>query len=241
MKKYPYKLDEASLNRAYQHVVQKNVPSWGMMTAYRYANNKKENNVKNKELEQDLRKLGYGFFKVEGHWQECQDPNLNYVDCSQDQLQDSVEQSLFVPGITKEDSLALCKKYEQDAVIYGGKDTKGNAHLLFKNGGEDNIGSFKTGKVEQAFSKIKGNKTFVFKARAKGERTQKNKQSSFSKFSKKADKNDTKLMNMLPKGLGDKKIKNPETGRLIKVKSALGYDKSSAANKAATQLVNKSK
>jgi hypothetical protein len=238
MKNYPYKLDEASLSRAYQHVVQKDVPSWGMMTAYRYANNKKENNAKNKELEQDLRKLGYGFFKVEGHWQECQDANLNYVDCPKDQLQDSVEQSLFVPGISKEHSLALCKKYEQDAVIYGGKDTKGNAHLLFKNGGEDNIGEFRTGKVEQAFSKIKGNKTFVFKARAKGEKLPKNKQSSFSKFSKKAD---TKLMNMLPKGLGDKKIKNPDTGRLIKVKSALGYDKSSAANKAAQSLVNKSK
>ena len=74
----PYKLDEASLARAYQHVVEKKVPSWGMLTAYRYANTKKENIKANKSLEADLRSKGYGFFKVEGHWQECQDANLNY-------------------------------------------------------------------------------------------------------------------------------------------------------------------
>lgn len=237
MKNYPYKLDEASLNRAYQHVVEKKVPSWGMMTAYRYANTRKENQQKNKELANDLRKLGYGFFKVEGHWQECQDSNLNYVDCPKEQLQDSVEESLFVPGITKEHADQLGKKYEQDAVIYGGKDTNGDAVLLFRNGGEQNIGSFRANKVEQAFSKIKGNKTFVFKSRGE-DKAKKNKQGSFNKFSKKAD---TKLVNLLPKGFGDKKIKNPDTGRLIKVKSALGYDKSTAANKLATQLVNKSK
>ena len=152
-----------------------------------------------------------------------------------------MEQSLFVPNITKEHALQLCKKYEQDAVVYGGKDTKDNEHLLFKNGGEDNIGEFRTGKVEQAFSKIKGNKTFVFKAREKGEKKPQHGKGSFSKFSKKADKNDTKMVNLLPKGLADKKIKNPDTGRLIKVKSALGYDKSSSANQAARELIKKSK
>ena len=58
------KLDEASLARAYQHVVEKKVPSWGMLTAYRYANTKKENQDANKKLERDLRTKGYGFFKV---------------------------------------------------------------------------------------------------------------------------------------------------------------------------------
>ena len=74
----PYKLDEASLARAYQHVVEKKVPSWGMLTAYRYANTKKENIQANKMLEKDLRSKGYGFFKVEGHWQECQDTDVPY-------------------------------------------------------------------------------------------------------------------------------------------------------------------
>jgi hypothetical protein len=236
MKNYPYKLDEASLSRAYQHTVEKKVPSWAMMTAYRYANNKKENEAKNKEMEKDLRSLGYGFFKVEGHWQECQDEKLNWVDCPKSQLQDSVEQSLFVPGISKKHAQALCKKYEQDAVVYGGKDTEGNAHLLFKNGGEQNIGEFRTGKVEQAFSKIKGNKTFVFK-KSEDDPKPKSNQGSFKQFNKNAE---TRLTNLLPKHIADKKIKNPETGRLIKVKSALGYDSSEPVNKIAKKVVKKS-
>ena len=102
----PYKLDEASLARAYQHVVEKKVPSWGMLTAYRYANTKKQNIQANKMLEKDLRSKGYGFFKVEGHWQECQDSNLNYIDCPEGKLQDSIEVSLFVPAIKKRESIS---------------------------------------------------------------------------------------------------------------------------------------
>ena len=45
-------------------------------------------------------------------------------------------------------------------------------------------------------------------------------------------KNDMSLKSLLPKDL-DKKIKNPETGKMIKIKSALQYDKSSKAHKAA--------
>ena len=40
------------------------------------------------------------------------------------------------------------------------------------------------------------------------------------------------LKSLLPKDL-DKKIKNPETGKMIKIKSALQYDKTSKAHKAA--------
>jgi hypothetical protein len=234
----PYKIDEASLNRAYQHVVEKKVPSWGMMTAYRYANTPKENEQKNKELEKDLRSLGYGFFKVEGHWQECQDSTLNYVDCPKDKLQDSIEESLFVPGITKEHSAKLCKKYEQDAVIYGGKDTDGDAHLLFKNGGEENIGEFQPGKVAQAYSKLKGGKSFVFQARK-----DEPKKDEPLKFEPKAPekKGDMKLKSMLPKSVLDKMVKNPETGKTIKVKSALQYDKQAPVFQLAKKIVTKAK
>jgi hypothetical protein len=45
-------------------------------------------------------------------------------------------------------------------------------------------------------------------------------------------KNDMSLKALLPKDL-DKKIKNPETGKMIKIKSALQYDKTSKAHKAA--------
>jgi hypothetical protein len=223
----PYKLDEASLARAYQHVVEKKVPSWGMLTAYRYANTKKENQLANKMLEKDLRSKGYGFFKVEGHWQECQDSSLNYVDCPKDKLQDSIEVSLFVPAMTKEDAKSLCKKYEQDAVIYGGKETKGDAHLIFKNGSEDNIGKFQPGKVEQAYSKFKGGKTFVFGKEKKKEVEPK----------KDLSPKDSKLTANLPKDIANKMVKNPQTGRDIKVTSALKYDDKSPVYKAATSLV----
>ena len=223
----PYKLDEASLARAYQHVVEKKVPSWGMLTAYRYANTKKQNQDANKKLERDLRTKGYGFFKVEGHWQECQDANLNYTDCPKDKLQDSIEVSLFVPGMKKEDAKSLCKKYEQDAVIYGGEDTKGDAHLIFKNGTEDNIGKFQPGKVEQAYSKFKGGKTFVFGKEKKKEVEPK----------KDLSPKDSKLTSNLPKDIANKMVKNPQTGRDIKVTSALKYDDKSPVYKAATSLV----
>jgi hypothetical protein len=225
--KGPYKLDEASLGRAYQHIIQKKVPSWGMMTAYRYINTPKENVQKNKELEKDLRSLGYGFFKVEGHWQECQDSNLNYVDCPKDKLQDSIEVSLFVPSMKKRDIELLCKKYEQDAVIYGGADTKGDAHLIFKNGTEDNIGKFQPGKVEQAYSKFKGGKTFVFGKEKKKEQPTMNT----------SNPSNSKLVANLPKDIANKTVKNPETGKDIKVTSALKYDDKSPVYKAATSLV----
>ena len=115
----PFMMDEASLSRAYQHVVEKKSESWGMATAYRYANSKKENLAANKRLEQDIRKMGYGFFKVEGHWQECQDPNINYTDCPKDKLRDSTEESLFVPNIKKEE-MEKCisnKKSKNDSFL----------------------------------------------------------------------------------------------------------------------------
>ena len=223
----PYKLDEASLARAYQHVVEKKVPSWGMLTAYRYANTKKENTEANKKLEADLRGSGYGFFKVEGHWQECQDANLNYIECPKDKLQDSIEVSLFVPHLKHEDAKHLCKKYEQDAVVYGGAETKGNAHLIYKNGTEDNIGKFQPGKVSQAYSKIKGGKTFVFAHEKEKAKEQ----------PKKEKPTDSKLKANLPKDIANKTVKNPETGKDIKLGSALKYDKNSPAYKAATSLV----
>jgi hypothetical protein len=223
----PYKLDEASLARAYQHVVEKKVPSWGMLTAYRYANTKKENQAANKQLEADLRNKGYGFFKVEGHWQECQDANLNYVECPQDKLQDSIEVSLFVPSLKHDDAKNLCKKYEQDAVIYGGPETKGNAHLIFKNGSEDNIGVFQPGKVSQAYSKIKGGKTFVFA----------HKKEKQAEPMKDLSPNDSKMTSNLPKDIANKTVRNPATGKDIKVTSALKYDDKSPVYKAATSLV----
>jgi hypothetical protein len=50
---------------------------------------------------------------------------------------------------------------------------------------------------------------------------------------------DMKLQNLLPKSDLDKTIKNPETGRKIKIKSALNYDTNSQAYKAAVNAIKK--
>ena len=50
--------------------------------------------------------------------------------------------------------------------------------------------------------------------------------------------NDMKLKNLLPKDL-DKKIKNPDTDKMIKISSALKYDKNTKAYKAAEFALKK--
>jgi hypothetical protein len=215
------KLDEASLGRVLQHVQgKKNVKNWGMMTAYRYANTPNQNKTLNKELEGELRKMGHGFFKVEGHWVECQDGNLSYEDCPKNLLKDAIEESLFVPNISAKEIHKLGKKYGQDAVIFGGEETKGNATLIFKDGKVENIGKFSPNKIQQAYSKLKGGKTFVFNPEQP-----------------KISDDETKLMDLIPKDILDKKVKNPQTGNMVKVQTALSYDEKHPAFKAATSLV----
>ena len=46
---------------------------------------------------------------------------------------------------------------------------------------------------------------------------------------------------MLPKSVLDKMVKNPETGKTIKVKSALQYDKEAPVFQIAKKLVTKAK
>ena len=59
------------------------------------------------------------------------------------------------------------------------------------------------------------------------------------KEDKKATADVTKLKSMVPKNILDKKVKNPETGRQIKVTSALGYDKKSAVYRAAADMLKR--
>jgi hypothetical protein len=219
------RLDEASLGRVLQHIQgKKSVKNWGMLTAYRYSNTPNQNKKLNKELEAELRQMGHGFFKVEGHWVECQDGNLSYEDCPKNLLKDAIEESLFVPNISAKDIHNLGKKYGQDAVIFGGEQTKGNATLIFKDGKVENIGKFSPDKIQQAYSKLKGGKTFVFKPEEP-----------------KVSDDETKLMHLLPKDILDKTIKNPATGNMIKVKSALAYDEKHPVFKAAQTFVAQSK
>jgi len=190
------------------------------LTAYRYANTPNQNKKLNKDLEGELRKMGHGFFKVEGHWVECQDGNLSYDDCPENLLKDAIEESLFVPNISAKQIHKLGKKYGQDAVIFGGEQTKGNATLIFKDGKVENIGKFSPNKIQQAYSKLKGGKTFVFNPEEP-----------------KVSDDETKLIDLVPNDILNKKVKNPQTGNMVKVQTALSYDEKHPAFKAATSLV----
>jgi hypothetical protein len=226
------RLDEASLGRVLQHVQgKKNVKRWGVLTAYRYGNTPAENKEANKKLQQQIRGKGLGFFELEGHWQECQDKRVNYFDCPKDQLKDSVEIALFVPNISLKDLHQFGNEYNQDSVLYGGDDTKGKGMLVYKNGRVESVGDFHPDNIQQAYSKMRNTKkVFAFQRKKGTKRMMPNLPGSS------AEKDD-KLIKLLPKDILDKTVRNPETGRNIKVQSALRYQDDAPVKKNAMSLV----
>ncbi len=222
-----YDLNEASLGRIYQHVVSNpKMKNWGVVTASRGELTPAENKQRNKELENDLRKLGYGLVHVDGMWQECRQPNTEYKDCPEDMKVPTEEKSLFVPNISQEHIQALGKKYQQDSVLFADEATKAKGEATFidsKSGEAFNIGKFAPGKIAQGYSKMKGGKVFTFEPQEEPKEEPK--------------KDDMKLKSLLPKGILDKTVKNPDTGKMIKVKSALKYDDTSKAKQAAKAMI----
>lgn len=221
-----YDLNEASLGRIYQHVVSNpKMKNWGVVTASRGELTPAENKQRNKELENDLRKLGYGFVHVDGMWQECRKPDTEYKDCPDDMKVPTEEKSLFIPNISKEHIQALGKKYQQDSVLFADEATKAKGEATFidsKSGEAFNIGKFAPGKIAQGYSKMKGGKVFTFEPQEEP---------------KEEPKDDMKLKSLLPKGILDKTVMNPDTGKMIKVKSALKYDDDHKVKQAAKSMI----
>jgi hypothetical protein len=226
-------LTEASLGRIMQHIQsKKNVKSWGVVTAYRWDQTPTQNKERNKELAEKIRAKGLGFIQMEGHWQECQNKQMNYFDCPKDQLQDSVEISLFVPNVNLKTIHSLGNQYEQDAVMYGGEETKGKGFLVYKNGRLENVGDFHPDNIQQAYSKMRNDgKTFAFQR-------EKNKRKNMGTLPGSSAEKDDKLINMLPKDILNRTVRNTETGRNIKVSSALKYGDDSPVKKSAMSLVH---
>ena len=222
-----YDINEASLGRIYQHVVSNpKMKNWGVVTASRGELTPAENKQRNKELENDLRKLGYGFVHVDGMWQECRKPDTEYKDCPDDMKVPTEEKSLFIPNISKEHIQALGKKYQQDSVLFADEKTKANGEATFidsKSGESFNIGKFAPGKIAQGYSKMKGGKVFTFEPQAEPKSEPK--------------KDDMKLKSLIPAGILDKTIENPDTGKMIKVKSALKYDDNHKVKQAAKAMI----
>ena len=231
-----YDLDEASLGRIYQHVVSNpKMKSWAVITASRNGRTSAENKLANKELEADLRKMGLGFAHADGMWRECKDGTLEYKDCPEEMRIPSPEKVMFIPNISKEDAKSLGKKYNQDSVLFADGEARKNGEATYidsKSGEEFNIGKFTAGKIAQGYTKLKGDKVFTFlQPGEKGITPQTNEPKVEPK------KDDMKLKSLLPKGILDKTVKNPDTGKMIKVKSALKYDDDRKVKQAATAMI----
>ena len=231
-----YDLDEASLGRIYQHIVSNpKMKSWAVITASRSGRTSAENKLANKELEADLRKMGLGFAHADGMWRECKDGTLEYKDCPEEMRIPSPEKVMFIPNISKEDAKSLGKKYNQDSVLFADGEARKNGEATYidsKSGEEFNIGKFTAGKIAQGYTKLKGDKVFTFlQPGEKGITPQTNEPKVEPK------KDDMKLKSLLPKGILDKTVKNPDTGKMIKVKSALKYDDDRKVKQAATAMI----
>ena len=152
------KLFETSLSRIWQHVQGADQKSFSIITSWRQAYSRKRNIEDFAALKKNIRSLGHGFIVVLGHWQECQDPNVAYSNCPKDKLVDATEPSLFIPGIKMKDAETLAKSNQQDAIVYGGPETKGRVVLLFNDGSTQDIGDFKPQSIGQAFTELKKSK-----------------------------------------------------------------------------------
>lgn len=157
-------LHEASLGRVYQHIQRMPEKSWGILSAHRaeFRQQPAINNQRDKGLQAAVRQMGLGFFRLFGVWKECQDTSVDYKDCPEENKVEVREPSLFIPGLTLANLKLLLAKYDQDAGIYGGPETKGKVWLVFKGGGHEDIGNFAPNKIGGAYSRLKGGQPFVF-------------------------------------------------------------------------------
>ena len=153
-------LNESSYKRIKRHIDKIDSDSWAIFTAFRGTNTLKQNKELNTQLGNDLRGLGYGFIKIDGYWSECQDENIEYDQCPDDQKKLVKEASYLIPNITKENTLKLLKKYQQDAGLFSDINYKnGDIFILTKSGQMTDIGTTITEKdIEQIFSKWKNRK-----------------------------------------------------------------------------------
>lgn len=115
---------EASLSHFYRAWLNSGEESFAILTSWRAADSSAKNADNFEKLKKLLRGWGHGFIRTKGNWKGGSEP------------------SLFVPGITKAQALRVLNLFSQDAVIYGGPDTQGQAVILLDTGEVVDVGSW---------------------------------------------------------------------------------------------------
>ena len=90
------KLFELSLGRIKQHTDKANEEGFAILTSWCQSNDKPTNISNFQTLKSFIRSKGLGYIQLQGHWQECQDANVDYDKCPKEKLIDSIEPSLMV-------------------------------------------------------------------------------------------------------------------------------------------------
>jgi hypothetical protein len=131
-----------------------------ILTAFRGEYDREENVKRNRELAASIRKLGYGFFFVDGYWIENQGtPEEQHVS----------EDSIFVIAPANKKDFArqiheLGNRYSQDAVLV---KNDSEVQLIYRDGSVEQLGDIQPGKLAQAYTRLRSNKqsnTFVFES-----------------------------------------------------------------------------
>lgn len=98
---------ESSLSRIFQHIEDPS-KSFGVISAFRADNSNQENKTLHANLKAAVREMGLGFIEMRGGYKGDQ----GFVN----------ELSVFIPGISRKQIVALGTQYNQHSVIY--KDAK---------------------------------------------------------------------------------------------------------------------
>lgn len=153
-------LNETTLSRVYSHF--NSTRPIAILTAFRGDFTYKDNIKRNKQLAALIKKAGYGYFFVDGHWVEYDGNNSD----------DSSEDSIFIIGDENDNgklkglATKWGKKYNQDAILFKDEQKDAKIELIFQNGSSESIGKFNPNKLAQAYTKLRGRSghTFVFES-----------------------------------------------------------------------------
>ena len=165
------KLTRASLGRVWQHVQKHKIPSLGIISAFRLGGSepeRRQNIIASDELMKHIRRLELGAFQLIGYWKSCKDePETAWDDGPKCERASNRDITFAIPGITLKDLIALGndKRFDQNAVIYTGPESKGKVWLIELKKGNSirDLGSFTPAKVARAYSRVH-EPQFVFEA-----------------------------------------------------------------------------